>query len=68
MVCVSFHTATGLYRLAIKWGSGKRFSRKALAFMEHVILWAMLGLGGITLAVMAGLIAPPLAGLIGSPP
>jgi succinate dehydrogenase/fumarate reductase cytochrome b subunit len=68
MVCVSFHTATGLYRLAIKWGSGGRLSRRTLAFIEHVILWTMLGLGSITLAVMAGLIAPPLAGLIGSAP
>lgn len=68
MVCVSFHTATGLYRLAIKWGSGGRLSRRTLAFIEHVILWIMLGLGSITLAVMAGLIAPPLARLIGAAP
>ena len=68
MVCVSFHTATGLYRLAIKWGSGGRLSRRSLVFIEHVILWTMLGLGGITLAVMAGLIAPPLAGLLGPAP
>ncbi len=68
MVCVSFHTATGLYRLAIKWGSGGRFSRRTLAAFEQVILWTMLGLGSITIAVMAGLIAPPLAGLVGTAP
>jgi hypothetical protein len=65
MICVAFHTATGLYRLAIKWGSGGWFSRRTLVAFEQVILWGMLGLGAITLAVMAGLIAPPLAGLAG---
>jgi fumarate reductase subunit C len=65
MICVSFHTAIGLYRLAIKWGSGSRLSRRSMRGIEHAILWIMLGLGGLTLAVMAGLISPPLAGLIG---
>jgi fumarate reductase subunit C len=68
MVCVSFHTAVGLYRLAVKWGAGTRLSRRALARIEHVILWSMLGLGAITLAVMAGVIDPPLAGLLGAGP
>jgi len=65
MICVSFHSAVGLYRLAIKWGSGSRLSRRSMRGIEHAILWIMLGLGGLTLAVMAGLISPPLAGLIG---
>jgi fumarate reductase subunit C len=68
MICVSFHTATGLYRLAIKWGSGSTFSRRTFVILEQVILWTMLGLGGITLAVMAGLLAPPLAWLVGVAP
>ena len=68
MVCVSFHTAVGLYRLSVKWGGGARLSRQSLVWIEHAILWSMLGLGALTLAVMAGLIPPPLAGLIGPGP
>ncbi len=68
MICVSFHTAVGLYRLAIKWGGGARVSRQALVWFEHAILWSMLGLGALTLAVMAGLIPPPLAGLLAAGP
>lgn len=64
-VCIAFHTAVGLYRLAIKWGAGSRLSRTAMRFVERVILWGMLGLGAVTLLVMAGVIPPPLAGLIG---
>ena len=67
-VCVAFHTAVGLYRLAIKWGAGARFSRKTLRWIEHVILWSMLGAGALTLAVMGGLIEPPLEGLFGTGP
>ena len=47
MICVSFHTAIGLYRLAIKWGSGSRLSRRSMRGIEHAILWIMLGLGGL---------------------
>jgi fumarate reductase subunit C len=65
-VCVAFHTAVGLYRLAVKWGAGSRLSRGMLRAMERVILWGMLGAGAVTLLVMAGVIDPPLAGLLGS--
>lgn len=65
-VCVAFHTATGLYRLAVKWGVGSRLTRRTLWRLEHVILWSMLGLGALTLVVMAGLIPPPLEGLLGA--
>ena len=68
MICVAFHTAVGLYRLAVKWGVGARLSRRALKVMEHVILWSMLGLGAATLTVMAGWVAPPLAFLFGGAP
>jgi fumarate reductase subunit C len=64
-VCIAFHTAVGLYRLAVKWGAGSRFSRRTMRGMERIILWGMLGLGALTLLVMAGVIPPPLAGLIG---
>lgn len=67
-LCVSFHTAMGLYRLAVKWGVGSRVSRPTLRLAERFILWTMLGLGGLTLIVMSGLISPPLAWLLGSAP
>lgn len=67
-VCIAFHTAVGLYRLAVKWGAGARLPRRALRVAEHVILWGMLGLGAVTLLVMAGVIPPPLAGLAGGGP
>jgi fumarate reductase subunit C len=65
-ICVAFHIAVGLYRLAVKWGAGATLSRKALWRCEQVILWGLLGLGALTLAVMSGMIEPPLAGLIGA--
>ncbi len=65
-VCTAFHTAVGLYRLAVKWGVGARLSRRTLKVLEHVILWGMLGLSGLTLTVVAGLIPPPLAFLFGA--
>ena len=64
-LCVAFHTAVGLYRLAVKWGAGSRLSRGTLRVVERFILWGMLGAGAITLLVMAGVIEPPLAGLLG---
>jgi fumarate reductase subunit C len=67
-VCIAFHTAVGLYRLAVKWGVGSRLPRRALRVAEHAILWGMLGLGAVTLLVMAGLMPPPLAGLSGGTP
>ncbi len=67
-ICVAFHTAVGLYRLAVKWGVGSRLSRRTLRAFEHVVLWSMLGVGALTLAVMAGLIPPPLAALAGGGP
>ncbi|MBT8078100.1 MAG: hypothetical protein KJO31_05955, partial [Gammaproteobacteria bacterium] len=65
-VCVAFHTATGLYRLAVKWGVGARFKRETLRWIEHIILWFMLAAGTVTLLVMAGVLPPPLAGLMDS--
>ncbi len=67
-LCVAFHTAAGLYRLAIKWGIGSRLTRPVLWRLERVIFWSMLGLGALTLIVMTGLIPPPLAGLVGASP
>lgn len=65
LLCVEFHAGVGLYRLAVKWGAGARLSRNALWKIEHVLFWSILGLGIVTLAVLAGWIDPPLAFLLG---
>ncbi len=64
LVCVEFHASVGLYRLAVKWGIGSRFSRKALFRLEKVIFVVFLGLGLLTLAVLAGWVPPPLEFLL----
>lgn len=65
LLCVEFHASTGLYRFAVKWGIGSRLGRPTLRRIEHAILFVFLGLGMLTLSVLAGWIAPPLAFLIG---
>ena len=64
LLCVEFHASVGMYRLAVKWGVGKRFSRPALHRIEKVLLWFSLGLGTLTLIVLAGWLEPPLAFLL----
>ncbi len=66
LVCVEFHASVGLYRLAVKWGVGSRLSRRTLWHLERVIFVSFLGLGLLTLVVLAGWIAPPLAPLLES--
>jgi fumarate reductase subunit C len=61
LVCVEFHAGVGLYRLAVKWGLGAGLSRIAAWRVEQVLLWAFLGLGVLTLTVLAGWMEPPLA-------
>ena len=65
LLCVEFHASVGLYRLAIKWGADLWLSRKTLHRIERVIFWVVLGLGSLTLVVLAGWIDPPLAFLTG---
>jgi len=65
LLCVEFHASTGLYRFAVKWGIGSRLGRATLRRIEHGILFVFLGLGLLTLVVLAGWIEPPLAFLIG---
>lgn len=60
LLCVEFHASVGLYRFAVKWGIGARLGRKTLLRMERGLLVVFLGLGGLTLAVLAGWLAPPL--------
>jgi fumarate reductase subunit C len=65
LVCVEFHASIGLYRLATKWGAGAMLSRTAIHHIERVLLWFFLGLGVVVLLVLAGVITPPLAFLLG---
>jgi len=64
LLCVEFHAGVGLYRLAIKWGAGVFLSRKTLHRIERFLFWTILGLGTVTLLVLAGLLPPPLAFLL----
>lgn len=64
LVCVEFHASVGLYRLAVKWGVGSRITRKTLWRLERVIFFAFLGLGLVTLLVLAGWMNPPLTFLL----
>ena len=64
LLCVEFHASVGLYRLAIKWGADLWMSRKTMHRVEQVIFWLVLGLGGLTLVVLAGWLEPPLQFLL----
>jgi len=64
LVSVEFHASVGLYRLAVKWGAGRRLSRNALHRLERIIFWLVLGLGALTLLVLAGVVEPPLEFLL----
>ena len=64
LVCVEFHASVGLYRLAVKWGVGSRLSRRTLWRLERVIFVSFLGLGLVTLVVLAGWVDPPLSFLL----
>ena len=65
LLCVEFHAGVGLFRLAVKWGIGSRITRTKLWQAEKILFWFFLGLGTLVLAVLAGLIPPPLAFLLG---
>jgi fumarate reductase subunit C len=64
LLCVEFHASVGLYRLAVKWGSGFLPHRRYLHRIEQVIFWLVLGIGSLTLVVLAGWLEPPLAFLL----
>jgi fumarate reductase subunit C len=64
LVCVEFHASVGLYRLAVKWGADLWISRKTMHLLEQFIFWIVLGLGALTLVVLAGWLEPPLAFLL----
>lgn len=64
LLCVEFHASVGLYRLAIKWGADLWMSRQTMHRIEQIIFWVVLGLGALTLVVLAGWVDPPLAFLL----
>ncbi len=64
LLCVEFHASVGLYRFAVKWGIGARLGRRTLLRIERVLLVGFLGLGAVTLVVLAGWADPPLAFLL----
>lgn len=64
LLCVEFHASVGLYRLMVKWGIGSRLTRTTLRRVERVMFWLLLGVGILTLVVLAGWLSPPLAFLI----
>lgn len=68
LICVEFHAGAGLYRLAVKWGALSRLPRAALVRIEQVIFWTFIGLGLVILAVLAGLVPPPLGFVTGNSP
>lgn len=64
LLCVEFHASVGLYRLAIKWGADVLPQRRILHRIEQVIFWLILGIGALTLVVLAGWVQPPLEFLL----
>ncbi|NNF41343.1 MAG: hypothetical protein HKN64_08170 [Woeseiaceae bacterium] len=64
LLCVEFHASVGLYRLAVKWGADLWLSRQTLHRLEQLIFWVVLGIGGLTLVVLAGWMEPPLSFLL----
>lgn len=66
LVLLAVHASVGIYRLALKWGVGSRFSRPALKRFARIFGAAFLAAGTFVLAVMAGWIPAPFAFLMGS--
>lgn len=70
LVCVEFHAGIGLYRFVVKWWTGKhlpligKVTRNKTHIIEQFIFVFFITVGIITLAVLAGLIEPPLESLM----
>lgn len=64
LLAVEFHASVGLYRLAVKWGSGLLLSRRTLHLIERIMLWFFLALGIVVLLVLAEALDPPLSFLL----
>lgn len=66
LVLLAVHASVGIYRLALKWGVGARFSRQGLKRFARGFGIAFFVAGVIVLAVMASWIPAPFAFLVGS--
>lgn len=66
LALIAVHMVVGVYRLAMKWGVGARFSRPALKRFVRIFGIVFMVAGVIVLAVMAGWIPAPFAFLVGS--
>ena len=70
LICVEFHAGIGLYRFSIKWLLGRKMpilgevNRHKSHIFEKITLVFLLIVGFVTLAVLAGLIDPPLDSFI----
>lgn len=69
LFCVEVHAGIGLYRVAVKWGLGRRvlgirLTRRAAHAFEQITLWFFVLVGVVTLLVLAGVLEPPLACLL----
>ena len=70
LVCVEFHAGIGLYRFTVKWWLGKQLAligkvtRRKTHIVEQFILMFFVLVGIVTLAVLSGLIEPPLESLM----
>jgi fumarate reductase subunit C len=66
LLLLAVHASVGLYRLAIKWGIGARYSRRALMRFARIFGIAFLFFGLLVLFVMASWIPAPFAFVMGS--
>ena len=70
LICVEFHAGIGLYRFVVKWGTGKQvpligeITRRRTHILEQFIFVFFIIVGLITLAVLSGIMDPPLESLL----
>ncbi len=70
LICVEFHAGIGLYRFVVKWGTGKQIpligeiTRRRSHILERFVFVFFIIVGLITLAVLSGIMDPPLESLL----
>lgn len=65
LALLAIHASVGIYRLALKWGVGAKYSRPGLKRFARIFGLAFMVAGVIVLAVMADWIPAPFAFLVG---
>jgi fumarate reductase subunit C len=65
LALLAIHASLGIYRLALKWGVGAKYSRPGLKRFARIFGITFMVAGVIVLAVMAGWIPAPFAFLVG---